>query len=336
MRTIRLVLAAAATVAVLVAPAAKPVDAQTSIAAFYYAWYGTPEIDGEWLHWNQGGHVPPDDVASSFVPARGPYSSSDSVVVRDQMAEMASASIDTVVLSWWGPGSIEDARLPLVLTEARRAGLQLAIHVEPYGDRTAPSVARDVRRLRRLGIRDFYVYDSTFVADGDWARSLRGLRGVRVFANTALVGKALAGGFHGIYTYDVLVNDGSSFRRVCTQAHAVGLACAPSVGPGFDGGRATPVTDQRSRNDGATYDRFWAAAIDAAPDVVTVTSYNEWHEGTQIEPARAATAGSGYEGAYGLAGADAETAYLVRTRLWAERLRTGQSIGVLVRSDGER
>jgi glycoprotein endo-alpha-1,2-mannosidase len=37
--------------------------------------------------------------------------------------------------------------------------------------------------------------------------------------------------------------------------------------------------------EGRYYDRMWEAAIDALPDAVSVTSFNEWGEGTQIEPA---------------------------------------------------
>jgi hypothetical protein len=65
---------------------------------------------------------------------------------------------------------------------------------------------------------------------------------------------------------------------------------------------------------------MWRGAVRAGADVVTVTSYNEWHEGTQIEPARAGRAGyESYEGAWGLRGRAAETAYLDRTRFWADR-----------------
>ncbi|MBW3651777.1 MAG: hypothetical protein KY458_14525, partial [Actinobacteria bacterium] len=65
-------------------------------------------------------------------------------------------------------------------------------------------------------------------------------------------------------------------------------------------------------------------------DVISVTSYNEWHEGTQLEPARAGVCLSGssrvycyssYEGAYGARGAAAEGAYLARTRFWTDALR---------------
>ena len=41
----------------------------------------------------------------------------------------------------------------------------------------------------------------------------------------------------------------------------------------------------KGRESGSYYDRMWGAAINARPDAVSITSYNEWGEGTQIEPA---------------------------------------------------
>ena len=104
---------------------------------------------------------------------------------------------------------------------------------------------------------------------------------------------------------------------MCTQAHALHLLCAPSVGPGFDGRRVGEPLAWRSRRNGATYDFLWSAALAARPDIVTVTSYNEWGEGTQIEPAAARPGYRGYEGAWGLHGLAARNAYLVRTAHWA-------------------
>jgi hypothetical protein len=296
-------------------------------AIFYYAWYGTPRLDGAWLHWTQGTYEPPQGIGSTYYPSRGPYSSADYRVLRAHMREIATTGIDTVVISWWGPGSTEDKRLRPVAAAARKAGLGVALHVEPWNGRTPGAVVDALRGMRGLGIRDVYVYDSTVAGDEDWRAALRRLGGgMRVFAHTSLAGKAHKGGFQGLYTYDVLVNDGRSFKRICTSARRLGLACAPSVGPGFDAFRATGETRIRPRSDGRWYDHMWSSALRANPDVVTITSYNEWHEGTQIEPARA-TVGpyATYEGAWGRTGAKAERAYIDRTAYWVARMRGTRS-----------
>src|SRR5579884_3735429 len=95
------------------------------VTAFYYPWYGTSARDGSYQHWSQDGHAPPNDIASSYYPARGLYSSSDTVVVGQQMAEIRNAGIDEIAVSWWGQGSEEDKRLPLVMQAARAAGIQV-------------------------------------------------------------------------------------------------------------------------------------------------------------------------------------------------------------------
>jgi glycoprotein endo-alpha-1,2-mannosidase len=72
---------------------------------------------------------------------------------------------------------------------------------------------------------------------------------------------------------------------------------------------------------------MWRAAIRAGADRITITSFNEWQEGTQIEPALSPAPGSAthrygsYEGAWGLRGVTAETAYLSRTAEWAAIFR---------------
>ncbi len=83
----------------------------------------------------------------------------------------------------------------------------------------------------------------------------------------------------------------------------------------------------KERRKGATYDSMWSNAIASGADEVTITSFNEWHEGTQIEPAappgrHGAYRYLGYDGAWGLSGVAAESAYLHRTAYWAARFRT--------------
>ena len=79
------------------------------IHTFYYPWYGNPQHDGKYIHWNhpflphwnkkeakkwrQDSHVPPDDVGANFYPSLGPYSSKDVDVVDKHMQIMRFARI---------------------------------------------------------------------------------------------------------------------------------------------------------------------------------------------------------------------------------------------------
>ena len=57
-----------------------------------------------------------------------------------------------------------------------------------------------------------------------------------------------------------------------------------SVLPGSDARKAYKWDTQTDRLDGRTYRTYWDAAIKAEPDWIVITSWNEWAEGTEIEP----------------------------------------------------
>jgi hypothetical protein len=313
----------------LLAPAAAHAG---GVSAFYYPWYGTPGADGAFQHWQQDGREPPHSIASNFWPARGVYSSSDRLVLNSQMTEIRRSGITDIAVSWWGWGSAEDARLPAVIRAARVQKLTVSVHLEPYAGRTVAGVEEAIGHLRELGVSTFFVYRPADEPTAEWAAMNDRLAGVRVFAQTGLVGQAADGHFDGVYTYDVLVYGPDTFGRLCQQAHAAGLLCAPSVGPGYDARAAVGDRRVKSRRDGQTYDAMWQRAIAAGADLVTITSYNEWHEGTQIEPAGTRHGYGSYVGAWGLAGARARTAYLDRTAEWCrqytESLQMKRGIGI--------
>ena len=133
----------------------------------------------------------------------------------------------------------------------------------------------------------------------------------------------LAGGFDGAYTY--FATDGFTYGSTAANwpamaafARAHAWLLVPCVGPGYADLRVRPwnTANQRDRERGGYYDRQWEAALAARPPLVGVTSYNEWHEGTQIEPARPfAMAGFTYLD-YGDLGSGW---YLDRTRYYADR-----------------
>ena len=102
----------------------------------------------------------------------------------------------------------------------------------------------------------------------------------------------------------------------------------------------------KKREGGRYYDRMWEEALSSEPSSVSITSYNEWGEGTQIEPAvpkervvpaaPAAFKGRerlmdaetlrrlGFGGAYEDYGEGGPELYLAKTLKWAEKFRIRQ------------
>ncbi|MCP5113380.1 MAG: hypothetical protein GY953_21310, partial [bacterium] len=63
------------------------------------------------------------------------------------------------------------------------------------------------------------------------------------------------------------------------------ISCLTII-PGYDDSKLgrkepRPITD---RHDGETYRILWEEAIAAKPNWILITSWNEWHEGSEIEP----------------------------------------------------
>jgi glycoprotein endo-alpha-1,2-mannosidase len=95
----------------------------------------------------------------------------------------------------------------------------------------------------------------------------------------------------------------------------------PSVGPGYDDTRIRPWNgvNKRARNEGAYYREMWQAARNVEPEIVTLTSYNEWGEGTQLESAKPFTSEKGERlQDYGVGG---PTFYMDLTRVMVEQFK---------------
>lgn len=80
-----------------------------NLHAFYYSWYGNPQFDGKYIHWNhpvlphwdskvdsrypKERHSPPEDIGANFYPALGAYSSRDPSVVEAHMQQLRTAAV---------------------------------------------------------------------------------------------------------------------------------------------------------------------------------------------------------------------------------------------------
>ena len=323
------------------------VVASQRVFAYYYPWYANPTFDGHWFHWNDAGFNPPDDVTSNYYPVLGAYSVNDPAARAQHMTWAASAGIGVIVSSWWGRASFENAAALGVLDAAAAHGLKVCFHLEPYGGRTAASLRDDiayiyatcgnhpaflrVTRPTRWGSSGsprgvFFVFAPGDITDANWRATLDAIRGT---ANDAIV--LGSGGvdlinrchFDGIYLYAYQVgSDGSDLASLKQQVLALNSIFCAGVGPGFINTRiGGTINKPRSP---AQYDTMWRYAVQTNPEWLGITSFNEWHEGTQIEPAIPKTIPGftylDYEGHYGRFGGAAQTAYVDRTAAWVDTL----------------
>lgn len=280
------------------------------VLAFYYPWYGNPETSGRWFHW-QGPHgEAPRQSPTLNHPRLGLYDSHDPQVIRTHVAQAKAAGITALIVSWWGMGSFEDKALPMILRAAEAAGLRVTVYLEQqkegaagaardiayltrtYGEHPAwlsmqgrPVLFLYLQALRDLPARDwrkgagraFLVGDVSPRETRDFAAWVPFMDGIHVYV--------LAPYLKGMTPPQMAAWADRTYpqwRRMVGDK----LFCATVI-PGFDDSRVPGRPGTRptvSRHAGATYRTLWDAAIRHEADWVLVTSFNEWHEGSEIEP----------------------------------------------------
>ena len=350
-------------------PIQPTIPSSDSVHIFYYPWYGNPDFDlgkpnissSGWRHWQQAlkeDEPLPENIGASCYPSLGAYSSSNQQVLDQHMRWIKDAGIGVIVMSWWGRDSWEDQHTLQILDSADAHGLKTAFLLEPYKESSVPKLKDDisyiysnygshpafyrVTRPTKYGPSTeargvFYVFNVGPISSfSKWRSILESIRGTADDAIVLSLGSTSnpieEGHFDGIYTYGVHGVGQDPFTGFAKRSEASNGIFAPSVGPGYDETRAVPSTHRfTSRDKGAYYDRLWQAAIASGSEWITITSFNEWHEGTQIEPAIPKSTEKyiydDYESAYGLSGNTAEFAYLTRTHYWVNKFMVVSSGG---------
>jgi len=306
-------------------PALKTSD---RVHIFYYLWYGNPETDGAYNHWNHRkegrrymGETYPggDDIGANFYPQLGCYSSNDPDIIRIHMQQIKEAGIGVVCLSWWGPNSFEDKAVPQVMDIADEYGLKVNFLIEPIHDNMIENVKHAMayilrkygshpaffREKRKGNLPVFYMYDAGKIDPKEWKSMLsengeQSIRGTRIdaivlgqwYVPEDYYSEVSTSKVDGFFTYSAVesslfMNSISNWKSMRNFAGKNDLIFAPSVGPGYIDLRIRDWNkiNFRDRQNGAYYDRFFQAAIDTDPFYISITSFNEWPEGTQIEPA---------------------------------------------------
>ena len=242
-------------------------------AAFYYPWF--PE------GWSEYGVNP----YSRYTPTLGYYDSNDSSVLAAHVFAMKYAGIQAGIASWWGPGSPTDTRVPKLLTAAHGKSFHWALYFEEegYGD---PSVAQ--LQSEMAYIRDHHATDPSYLRiDGKWVLFVYadpndrcGMAHRWRDAQTPDLGAyVVLKVFPGYRT----CSTGAAWHEYGPGDRATNMSpYAFSISPGFN--HVLEPAPRLPRDPVA-----WAGAIRAmtasGDPFQLVTTFNEWGEGTAVEPA---------------------------------------------------
>lgn len=217
-------------------------------------------------------------------------------------------------------GEPTDDIVPLLLEVANKYHIKVAFHIEPYKGRDEVNMFSNIKYIiEKYGEHPaffkyqtntgkllplFYIYDSYLMNSEQWAKllkhtesnSIRDTPYDAIFLALLVEEKhkrdILTAGFDGLYTY--FATNGFSYGSTQRNWASIKAFCednnlifVPSVGPGYIDTSVRPWNFQNTRNriNGKYYETSLSAALEARPDFISITSFNEWHEGTQIEMA---------------------------------------------------
>lgn len=286
------------------------------VYAHYMPWFETPQSNnGQWgWHWTMNNCTPNQtdangkrDIASHYYPLIGPYASSDATVLNYHALLMKYTGIDGVMIDWYGTQDKNDYASNRTNTEAivkamTRAGLQVAIVYEDAtlsGLDTDGKVVQAQRDMRYLQ-NNFFGLDNYVKIENSPLLMVFGPQQLEQPANWTSAFSILAS-----KPAFVVLNNFSSKANGNGHTNAIGefLWVNPNpdynvakqfdcyIGgamPGFydyykEGGAGEGYTTY-PHEDGALFSRQLQAAKTAGLDYLQISTWNDFGEGTTIEP----------------------------------------------------
>lgn len=249
-------------------------------AAFYYGWF--PET------WHSG---------DKNTPALGQYSSSNQSVVAAQISEAKYAGLNAFISSWWGVGTPTDNRLPILLNAAGAQSFSVAPYYEEEGttNNSVATIQKDLTRLSLLASSPAWLHVNgkpvLFVYNA--------LSSTSTCAETTKWKTATAGKWYvdlKVFSgYTKCVDQPDSWHQYGpaspTQSH---LPYSFEVSPGFN--KYTESSPRLAR-DVSRFEQNLTSQVLSSAQWQLITSWNEWGEGTAVEPALEWESASGF-GAY--------------------------------------
>lgn len=236
-------------------------------AAFYYPWF--PETWGN----------PP---FSHYQPTAGYYDSSNASVIRTHVQQMKRAGIQAGIASWWGQGTQTDSRIPKLLSVTKN-GFHWTLYYEQegYSNPSSSAISADLSYIA-----------SRYTAEGSYLR-VDGKPVLFVYADGAdgcsMVDRwmsANAGRFYLVLKvfpgYTGCSAQPNSWHQYAPAVRSDSqLPYSYSVSPGFWLANESSPRLSRSTTD---FNAAVAAMAASGAQWQLVTTFNEWGEGSAVEP----------------------------------------------------
>lgn len=256
-----------------------------------------------------------DNLAANFYPLLGLYSNNNPETIEKHMKMVRDARIGVLAVTWWNESDTGQENIPIIMEKAEKYGVKICFHIEPFPGRNAEMTRQNIQKIidtygkhpayyKMNGKPLFFVYDSYLTPANEWA-TLLNKSGEITIRNTpydaVMVGLwvkqgeekyFIESGFDGIYAYFASTgftygSTPDNWKYLQEWAQKNNKIFIPSVGPGYIDTRIRPwnASTTRDRNNGKYYDKMFLDAIQSGAQFISITSFNEWHEGTQIESA---------------------------------------------------
>lgn len=284
------------------ATGANPVSAAPSspVLAFYYPWYNSGDFSRS---------------AMFDIPVT-PYDSDSRATVDRQIREASGAGITGFISSWMGKGNRTDRNFAMLLDASKDTNFKSTIYFESGSIGSPEAAVENLRYVMatygshpsfaKIGGKPaiFFWAPAAIGNAGTW-RSIRqqvdpqGSWHWNVETDRPADWLDVFDGVHLFSAASWTGDATSTYKGMRTKVDAMSAQTgrpkywAAGVAPGWDNTRQdNPTRVLVPRNGGAYYSARWDAAIASNPDLVTITSWSEWGEGTAIEP------GTGYGNLY--------------------------------------
>lgn len=244
-----------------------------------------------------------------------PYNSEDTVAISRHVAEARRAGLDALALSWLGPGDRTDSNLLNLLSAGQTGGLWVTVTFETDKQQFADQeqvvsgllYARDhyaarPNWLRYQGRPVFLFWRPGGVALKSGQTVLSAWQEIRDRVDPHRQAIWIMEGldwdllevFDGQFGYSIAWSSDPHYTlsswasQVRSKAAQLGRhkLFVGTVMPGYNDTLVRPAPEgfAKDREGGDYFARTWDAAIGSSADWVNLTSFNEWIEGSQIEP----------------------------------------------------